>query len=93
MVNVNLIGAATYAGAALPHLRRSGSGSIVNVSSCYGVTGRKGMGIYDATKVGQLALTRTLAHEEAEHGVRVNAVGQGRGQGQKRRHPENRAAG
>jgi 2-hydroxycyclohexanecarboxyl-CoA dehydrogenase len=74
MVNVNLIGAATYAGAALPHLRRSGGGSIVNVSSCYAVTGRKGMGIYDATKAGQLALTRTLAHEEAEHGVRVNAV-------------------
>jgi meso-butanediol dehydrogenase/(S,S)-butanediol dehydrogenase/diacetyl reductase len=74
MVNVNLIGTATYAAAALPHLRRSGSGSIVNVSSCYAVTGRKGMGIYDATKAGQLALTRTLAHEEAEHGVRVNAV-------------------
>ncbi|MEN3292445.1 MAG: hypothetical protein V7642_1698 [Burkholderiales bacterium] len=74
MVNVNLIGAANYCRAALPLLRRSGHGSIVNVSSCYAVTGRKGMGIYDATKAGQLALTRTLAHEEAEHGVRVNAV-------------------
>lgn len=74
MVNVNLIGAANYCRAALPLLRRFGHGSIVNVSSCYAVTGRKGMGIYDATKAGQLALTRTLAHEEAEHGVRVNAV-------------------
>jgi len=74
MVNVNLIGAANYCRAALPLLRRSGQGSIVNVSSCYAVTGRKGMGIYDATKAGQLALTRTLAHEEAPHGVRVNAV-------------------
>lgn len=74
MVNVNLIGAANYCRAALPLLRRSGHGSIVNVSSCYAVTGRKGMGIYDATKAGQLALTRTLAHEEAGHGVRVNAV-------------------
>jgi meso-butanediol dehydrogenase/(S,S)-butanediol dehydrogenase/diacetyl reductase len=46
----------------------------VNVSSCYAVTGRKGMGLYDATKAGQLALTRTLAFEEAEHGVRANAV-------------------
>lgn len=74
MVNVNLIGAANYCRAALPLLRRSGHGSIVNVSSCYAVTGRKSMGLYDATKAGQLALTRTLAHEEAAHGVRVNAV-------------------
>lgn len=74
VINVNLIGTANYCRAALPMLRRSDSGSIVNVSSCYAVTGRKGMGIYDATKAAQLALTRTLAHEEAAHGVRVNAV-------------------
>jgi meso-butanediol dehydrogenase/(S,S)-butanediol dehydrogenase/diacetyl reductase len=74
VVNVNLIATANYCRAALPLLRRSGSGSIVNVSSCYAVTGRKGMGIYDASKAAQLALTRTLAHEEAAHGVRVNAV-------------------
>lgn len=74
MVQVNLMGAANYCRAALPELRRSGRGSIVNVSSCYAVTGRKGMGIYDATKAAQLAMTRTLAFEEADHGVRVNAV-------------------
>jgi 2-hydroxycyclohexanecarboxyl-CoA dehydrogenase len=71
---VNLFGTSNYCRAALPHLRRSGSGSIVNVSSCYAVTGRKGMGLYDATKAGQIALTRTLAHEEAAHGVRANVV-------------------
>lgn len=74
MVGVNLIGSANYCRAALPELRKSGQGSIVNVSSCYAVTGRKGMGLYDATKAGQLAMTRTLAFEEAVHGVRVNAV-------------------
>lgn len=74
MVGVNLVGCANYCRAALPALRRSGHGSIVNVSSCYAVTGRKGMGLYDATKAAQLALTRTLAFEEAAHGVRVNAV-------------------
>ena len=74
VVNVNLIGTANYCRAALPALRVSGRGSIVNVSSCYAVSGRKGMPIYDATKAGQLALTRTLAHEEAAHGVRANAV-------------------
>jgi meso-butanediol dehydrogenase/(S,S)-butanediol dehydrogenase/diacetyl reductase len=74
MVGVNLVGAANYCKAALPALRRSGRGSIVNVSSCYAVTGRKGMGLYDATKAGMLAMTRTLAFEESAHGVRANAV-------------------
>lgn len=74
VVNVNLIGAAIYCRAALPALRQSGRGAIVNVSSCYAVTGRKGMPLYDATKAGQLALTRTLAFEEAPHGIRANAV-------------------
>jgi 2-hydroxycyclohexanecarboxyl-CoA dehydrogenase len=74
MVGVNLVGAANYCKAALPALRRSGRASIVNVSSCYALTGRKGMGLYDATKAGILAMTRTLAFEEVAHGVRVNAV-------------------
>ena len=74
VVRVNLMGAANYSRAALPGLRRAGRASIVNVSSCYAVTGRKGMGLYDATKAALLAFTRTLACEEAVHGVRANAV-------------------
>jgi len=71
---VNLAGVANYCAAAMPALRASGRGAIVNVSSCYATTGRRNMGLYDATKAGQLAMTRTLAFEEAEHGVRVNAI-------------------
>ena len=74
IVGVNLVGITNYCHAALPHLRSTGRGSIVNVSSCYAVKGRKGMALYDATKAAQLALTRSLACEEAAHGVRVNAV-------------------
>jgi 2-hydroxycyclohexanecarboxyl-CoA dehydrogenase len=74
VVGVNLVGAANYCRVALPALRRSTRASIVNVSSCYAVVGRKGMGLYDATKAGMLAMTRTLAFEESAHGVRVNAV-------------------
>ena len=74
MVGVNLVGITHYCHAALPYLRNSGQGSIVNVSSCYAVKGRKGMALYDATKAAQLSLTRSLAFEEAAHGVRVNAV-------------------
>lgn len=60
--------------AALPYLREQPEASIVTVSSVYAVVGRAGMGAYDATKAALLALTRTLAVEEAAHGVRVNAV-------------------
>jgi len=74
VLGVNLLGAANYCRAALPALRRSGRGAIVNVSSCYALTGRKGMAIYDASKAALIALTRTLAHEEAAHGIRANAV-------------------
>jgi 2-hydroxycyclohexanecarboxyl-CoA dehydrogenase len=74
MVGVNLIGTANYCRAALPTLRQTKRASIVNVSSAYAVAGRKGMGLYDATKAGMLAMTRTLACEEALNGVRVNAV-------------------
>jgi 2-hydroxycyclohexanecarboxyl-CoA dehydrogenase len=74
VVGVNMLGNAHYCRAALPHLRKAGKAAIVNVSSCYAVTGRKGMGLYDATKAGMLAMTRTLAFEEVAHGVRVNAV-------------------
>lgn len=74
LLDVNLLGAANACRAALPALRQSGAGSIVNLSSCYAVAGRKGMGLYDASKAALLAFTRTLAHEEAASGVRVNAV-------------------
>ncbi|WP_300552249.1 SDR family oxidoreductase [Limnohabitans sp. Rim8] len=77
IVGVNLVGITNYCHAAQPHLRSGRRGSIVNVSSSYAVKGCKGMALYDATKAAQLALTRSLACEEAVHGVRVNAVGPG----------------
>lgn len=74
VVGVNLLGVANYCRAALPVLRGRPGANIVNVSSAYAVVGRKGMGLYDATKAGILSMTRTLAFEEASHRVRVNAV-------------------
>lgn len=74
VLSVNLVGAANYCRAAMPLLRKSGRGAIVLVSSVYGVAGRPGMGLYDATKAGLIAMARTLAHEEAGHGIRANAV-------------------
>jgi len=70
---VNVLGAASCTRAALPALRERG-GAIVIVSSVFGVVARANMGIYDATKAALLSMTRTLAVEEAPHGIRVNAV-------------------
>ena len=74
VLSVNLLSYAYLARAALPSLRVGGRGTIVNVSSVHGVHPRAGMGQYDAAKAAVLSLTRTLAWEEAERGVRVNAV-------------------
>ena len=71
---VNVLGTLNLCRAALPALRRAGRASVVNVSSCYAVRGRKGFAAYDASKAAILAMTRNLAAEEAEHGIRVNAV-------------------
>ena len=74
IIGVNVLATAYCCKAALPALRATGRGSIVNVSSVYGVMGRAGMGQYDTTKAAVLGFTRALAVEEAPHGIRVNAV-------------------
>jgi meso-butanediol dehydrogenase/(S,S)-butanediol dehydrogenase/diacetyl reductase len=74
IIATNILGVANCCQAALPVLRRASGASIVNMSSVFGVVGRKGMGQYDATKAAILGLTRALAAEEARYGVRVNAV-------------------
>ena len=73
ILSVNVLGTAFCCKAAIPALRAAGGGSIVNVSSVYGVVGRRGMGQYDTTKAAVLGLTRALAVEEAPR-IRVNAV-------------------
>jgi meso-butanediol dehydrogenase/(S,S)-butanediol dehydrogenase/diacetyl reductase len=77
IVSVDLAGITHDCHASLPYLREKGHGSIVNVSPCCALKARKGMPLYDATKAAQISLTRSLAFEEAEHGVRVNAVSPG----------------
>lgn len=74
ILGVNLLAVAHCCKAALPSLRAAGGGTIVNVSSVYGLMGRAGMGQYDTTKAALLGFTRALAVEEAPHGIRVNAV-------------------
>ena len=69
----NLLSYAWFIKAAIADLRAQ-HGSIVNISSTHAVNARAGMGQYDVTKAGIVSMTKTLAFEEARHGVRVNAV-------------------
>ena len=70
---MNLLTAATATKAALPYLRAS-SDAIVNVASAPAKKAGAGMGAYAASKAGVLRLTESLAEEEKNAGVRVNAV-------------------
>ena len=74
IMKVNFLSYTSMTRAALPHLRKSGHGSVVNVSSHNAFYGRAGTGAYDASKAAILAFTRTLAFEEYKHGIRANAV-------------------
>ena len=71
---VNLLSYAWFTKAAIADLRACGRGSVVNVSSTHGVNPRAGIGQYDVTKAGIISMTKTLAFEEAKHGIRANAV-------------------
>ena len=74
LIKVNLLSYAYFVRESVALLRASGRGSIVNVASTHAVNPRAGMGQYDVTKAGIVSLTKTLAFEEARHGIRVNAV-------------------
>jgi NAD(P)-dependent dehydrogenase (short-subunit alcohol dehydrogenase family) len=63
--------------AALPHLRRQGSGHIVNVTSIAGRAPGAGSGLYAAAKHALEGLTVALAKEVAPFGIKVTAVAPG----------------
>lgn len=62
---------------AIPHMRRAGHGSIVNISSRQAERPSAGLAAYVAAKAGLNGLTRALAVEEAAHGIRCNTISPG----------------
>lgn len=64
--------------AAIPYLKKGENASIINYTSNAGWTaGGPGAGIYGTSKAGVNAITRALAKDLAEYGIRVNAVSPG----------------
>ncbi|HEY1753414.1 MAG TPA: SDR family NAD(P)-dependent oxidoreductase [Caulobacteraceae bacterium] len=74
LFRVNLQTAANASRAALPALKASGAGRIVNVGADAATRAAAGMGPYAASKAGVARLTESLAEELKDAGVTVNAV-------------------
>ncbi|WP_421936003.1 SDR family NAD(P)-dependent oxidoreductase [Phenylobacterium sp.] len=74
MYRLNVLTAANACRAAVPHLKRSAAGRIVNVGSAAALKAAMGMGAYAAAKAGVHSLTQALAEELKGDGVTVNAV-------------------
>jgi len=77
VMNVNVRGTWLMSAAALPHLRDSGRGSIVNIASDTAMWGAPKLLAYVASKGAVIAMTRSLAREFGAHGVTVNAIAPG----------------
>lgn len=75
MFTVNVDAPFILSVAAVRQMRaQGGGGAIVNVASELAVVGGKGIGSYAATKGAIALLTRSMALDHAEEGIRVNAV-------------------
>ncbi len=59
---------------AAPVMKRQGSGSIINTASVAGLRAGYGNHVYSAAKAGVIQLTRSVAMELGESGVRVNCI-------------------
>ena len=78
ILDVNLTGALLCAQAAIRHfLSRPGGGGILNCSSVHEIIPKPAYIAYSVSKGGLGNLTRTLALEYADRGIRVNGVGPG----------------
>jgi 3-oxoacyl-[acyl-carrier protein] reductase len=58
-------------------MTRQKSGTIINISSTAALDANPGRGAYGASKAAMICMTRAMAHELAEHNIRVNAVAPG----------------
>jgi 3-oxoacyl-[acyl-carrier protein] reductase len=73
-IDQNLLSVVRTVREALPHLKRSGSGRIINVTSVAVKQPIDGLILSNATRLGVVGLAKTLSRELAPHGITVNNV-------------------
>lgn len=72
--NINMKSVYLTARALVPHMKKRGTGTILNVASTAGVSPRPKLNWYNASKGWMITATRTMAVELAPDGIRVNAL-------------------
>lgn len=74
VLQLNLDSVVSVCAAVGPHLLERGTGSVINMASVAGLVGTPQLAPYGAAKAAVISLTRSLAMEWGEAGVRVNAL-------------------
>ena len=74
VMDINAKGVFLGTKAAIPQMRRAGGGSIINISSVYGLVGSAGSSAYHASKGAVRLLTKSTAIQYASEGIRANSV-------------------
>jgi 2-dehydro-3-deoxy-L-rhamnonate dehydrogenase (NAD+) len=74
VLDINLTGVFHCCRAAIPHMRASGYGRIVNLASIAGKEGNPNNSAYSASKAGVIAYTKSISKELASSGVLVNCI-------------------
>ncbi len=77
VLDINLSGVHYCSRAAARIMLQQQRGAIVNVSSTNGLVGEEELVAYNASKFGVMGVTKTMAAELGERGIRVNAVNPG----------------
>jgi len=74
VMDINAKGVFLGTKAAIPEMRKAGGGSIINISSIYGIVGSGGSASYHASKGAVRIFTKAAAVQYAREGIRVNSV-------------------
>jgi NAD(P)-dependent dehydrogenase (short-subunit alcohol dehydrogenase family) len=74
VLGVNVIGTALVSKHAIPHMKRRGKGSIINLASMSGVIAQPNFATYNSSKGAIMLMTRCMALDLAPFNIRVNSV-------------------
>jgi NAD(P)-dependent dehydrogenase (short-subunit alcohol dehydrogenase family) len=74
VLGVNVIGTALVAKFAIPHMKKRGKGSIVNLSSMSGIIAQPNFATYNSSKGAILTMTKCMALDLAPFNIRVNSI-------------------